>query len=427
MYAAGIIVEYNPFHNGHLFQLQSIKKMRPGKPIIAVMSGNFVQRGEPAIVNKWARAKMALAEGVDLVIEIPVLFATGSSSYFALGAISLLEKTGIVDEIFFGSEAGNLEIFLPIVDVLANEPPQWRLYLKEALKTGLSYPAAQANSLLRYLEEKKTAHLTISQKELFDAISLPNNILALEYLKALRAIGSKITPFTLKRIGAAYNSETLNSGCIASATALRKTIQQKKELSFSDISQFIPSAILAILQEEFESRGGFVFPENFASIILYLLRHKTYDEISLFADVEQGLQFRLKEFAFSAKSWNELVQFAKTRRYPWTRLQRILIHCLLGITKHDLKLAKDAQPQYLRILAFSSQGQKLLKEMRHKAKVPIIMKLSPKNLNENNFSLSYIHQLKFDIWATDIYVLGYPNTYQRRGGQDFLTPVIREK
>jgi len=257
MKVLGIVVEYNPFHNGHLYHLQASRASCRADCVVGVMSGNFTQRGEPAIINKWARTEMALLNGVDLVIELPCAYAMASAEYFAFGAVKLLDSLGAVDTLCFGSESGNIQKLAEVASILADEPILYKQALKTSLASGKSFPAARQEALSNYLNS------LLGRDYLSDAITSPNNILGIEYLKALIKLNSKIVPISIERKGSGYHSLEL-SGEICSATAIRKTLAEN---NWSDAKQLLACALpkqsLAILEREIELGKGPIFPSDF--------------------------------------------------------------------------------------------------------------------------------------------------------------------
>jgi len=413
MKVLGLIVEYNPFHNGHLYHLEESKKISGADFVVCVMSGNFIQRGEPAIVNKWARTKMALSAGADLVIELPLSCAMASAEYFASGAVRILNDIGIVDYICFGSEHGDVKTLDYIAQILVEEPESYKSFLKEELDNGLSYPAARESALKKY-----TAHsINIPQ-----IISSSNNILGIEYLKALRRIKSSIIPLTIKRINNDYNTENI-TGSISSASSIRKYISTSNSTSFDDVlAMTMPKTSVDILFEEFSAGRGPVFKEDFYPVVTSLIRKMTPEQIRNFAYVSEGLENRIKSAADTAGTYEELVESICTRRYTKTRVQRILMGILMGVTSKDLDmLSRFDSPQYARILGFNSKGKQLLSQIKKKSSIPLVLKLS-------NFIKScdpvLKRKLELEILATDLYVMCYKNPAFRKAGQEFTQNII---
>ena len=266
MKTIGIVAEYNPFHNGHLYQLQASRQQAGAECAVVVMSGNYTQRGEPAIVDKWARAEMALHSGADLVIELPVAYAMGSAEYFAYGAVKLLDSLGAIDMICFGSEAGSIDNLSAAARILADEPENYRSYLKEFLSEGISFPAARQKAISLY------AKSIYGKDHLSSLLKSPNNILGIEYLKALLRLKSNIIPMTIERIGSNYNSAEL-SGNMSSATSIRKILNDNgwdnaREL----LANTIPKCSADIMDRQFEDGKGPIFPENYEMPLISALR-----------------------------------------------------------------------------------------------------------------------------------------------------------
>ena len=406
----GIISEYNPFHNGHLHHLIESKKITNSDYCIAVMSGNFTQRGEISIVDKWEKAKMAIANGVDLVIELPTLYAISSAENFASGAIKILDSLGIVDFVSFGSECNDISILDDIANVLAFEPSQYKTLLSHELSRGESFPKARENALMMYLNDIR---------RFANVLSSPNNILGIEYLKSLKRQKSEIKPITIKRQDAKYNDTTIpRNSRFASATAIRNLCQATDDIS--PIQKFVPEATFDILEENIK-KGNFVKNLSvFDKEIIYTLRKMTTDEIANLPDVSEGLEFALKNAVNQCNSVVELLSIVNTKRYTKTRLQRILLYAILGITKQDIKISMDTTP-YIRVLGFNEKGQELLGEISKKNRkleiITSVKKFIDKKSNENLKLM-----LNKDIWATDVYTLGFD--YDSKANLDYTHKLI---
>ncbi|WAM30732.1 nucleotidyltransferase [Caldicellulosiruptor naganoensis] len=382
MKVAGIIVEYNPFHNGHLYHLQKTKEITGADVVVAVMSGNFIQRGEPAIVNKWARTKMALLNGVDVVFELPFAYACNSAEIFAYGAISILNTLG-VDWVVFGSEVGDINLLKKIAMHLAFEEEGFKKYLKEYLKVGHSFPKA------RELALKKISSDNVE--------FLPNNILGIEYIKWILRMDSKIEPITIKRIGSSYNDPTLGSGNLCSATAIRNNIN-----NLELIKDKMPEASYKVLIDEIESGRGPVTIENFFKIFVYRsVIDKDFLKDQL--DVKEGIENRFYKYVFSSKSAEDLLSKVKTKRYPLTRLQRIFIHSLVD-SKVNQKILLSKKP-YIRVLGFNDKGKNYLHTI--KEKVEYITKLDSYTVKNP----VYNHLLELEIKASQIHAIMYKDFY----------------
>ncbi|CCJ34554.1 nucleotidyltransferase [Caloramator australicus] len=397
MKVTGIIVEYNPLHNGHLYHLQQTKQVTNCDYVVAVMSGNFVQRGEPAIVNKWARAEAALNAGVDLVIELPVIYSISSAENFAYGAISILNKLNIIDSICFGSESGDIEPLFKIAQILAEEPKEYKNLLRKFLKQGLPYPKAREFALNNYFKDTN------------NLLQTSNNILGVEYLKALIKLNSNIKPYTIKRIKNNYNDINITSN-IASATSIRHNFD-----NYDLIKTTIPEFSFEIIQREKQLGKGPVNLNNLADLIFYKIRSLTANELSKIHDISEGLENKIKYAAEESSTIEELLNLALSKRYTKTRLQRILLYILLDITK-EVYLQTIKEINYIRILAANSKGRKLLKYVKDKALVDIPIIINPSKYDKELLSL--------DIKATDIYVLGYNNPKYKIAVQDLKNKPI---
>ncbi len=365
----GIIVEYNPFHNGHIYHINKSKLITSSDNVIAVMSSNFVQRGEPSILNKFSRAKSALENGVDLVLELPTPYATASAELFSHAAVSILDKSGIIDSLAFGSECGDVNQLLSLAKILVDEPPEFKHELKKALDTGVNFPNARALAL-------NTIDPTYSE-----IISTPNNILGVEYLKSLIRINSTIAPFTITRSKSNYHDETLPQGFdIASATSIRKSLTKANNLS--EIQSYLPKTTF---DELTLSSLNQLLPD--CANIFYILKFKlatyTQSEISNILDCTEGLDSKLISTISDADNYNELVEKLKSKRYPQSKIQRLLVHLLLNITDLDIELYKSVDYiPYIRVLGFRADKSFLLKELIENAKVPVVTNLKNANLCE---------------------------------------------
>ena len=342
----GIIAEYNPFHNGHAYHLEKSKELAKADYVIAVVSGNFVQRGNVSLINKWDKANMALAEGADLVIELPTVYSISSAENFAYGAVKILSSLNIVDYIAFGTETDNINILEKCADILYRQPQKFVNLLNHELSKGLSFPKARENALLMYLNDIRTYS---------NVLSSPNNILAIEYLKALKRLKSHIRPIAIKRKGSGYNELEITNN-FASATAIRKKIIDNKP---AGISKLMPSNSYRVLYNSIQ-KGHFVKDiTSFEKEILYVLRKMNLKEIANLPDVTEGLEHAIKNAASSCNTIEEFMNIIKTKRYTNTRIQRILLYALLGITKDDMKNSMKVQP-YIRVLGMNSKGKDLI-------------------------------------------------------------------
>ena len=370
----GIIAEYNPFHNGHMYHLQKAKEQSGAQYCICVMSGNFVQRGNTSIVNKWKKAEMALLNGVDLVIELPTIYSVASAEGFSLGAIKLLNNLKIVDAISFGTETSDFAALNNISSIVNEEPMKYKSILNSELKKGLSFPKARENALMLYLNDNKRYD---------NILNTPNNILAIEYLKALKKIKSTIQPIPVKREKVYYNDNVIVDE-FASATAIRKLLKNEE---FSEIRKVVPKSTYQILKKETELGNVVLDLSRYEKEIIYNLRRMTVSEIAELPDVNEGLEHSLKNAANYSNDITNLINIVKTKRYTVTRIQRILICALLGITKRDVGMAKKAEP-YIRVLGFNEKGKELISRInKQNPKATVITsvkKFQDKNNNNKN-------------------------------------------
>lgn len=402
----GIVCEYNPFHNGHLYHLEQSKKMTAANYTVAIMSGNFTERGSTALLDKWSRAESALKCGIDLVIELPVLYATSSAENFADGAVKILNALKVVDYISFGAETSNIDILTEIADILYNEPKQFKTILSQELSSGLSFPKARENALLMYLNSKKYENI----------LSSPNNILGIEYIKALKKHKSNIQPISIARFEAGYN-DNFYSGNIASATAIRNIV---KNGGVDILRKLLPAPSYDILIRNVKK--GQIIPDLsvFEKQIIYNLRKMSTNEIAELPDVSEGLEFTLKNAANSCNNIVELLDSIKSKRYTSTRIQRILLYSLLGITKIEMDLSKKCTP-YVRVLGFNERGKFIISEAT-KANPKLEVITSVKRFFETNHNKNSISLLNKDIWATDVFSLGFE--YNSFCNLDFTKKII---
>lgn len=375
MNITGIIVEYNPFHNGHLYHINKTREKTNCDAVIAVMSGNFAQRGIPTIVDKWNRTKMALMNGVDLVIELPLIYSLSSAEFFAFGSISLLNSLGVVNNLCFGSECGNAEVLFFIAKILTEEPVEFKKILKENLDKGLSYPSARSKSLIEFLNIFDNDKL--SSYKIEELLSSSNNILGIEYCKSLIKLNSSITPFSIQREGGNYNSISLNNK-FSSATSIRKFIKHNNDLK--GIKKDLPKNVYNILSTLQNTGYNFTFEDLLLPYIKYKsILHK--DSIEKLPDVSEGIHNRIYKFLETAENYDQLISLVKTKRYTYTRISRILCQFFLGLESLDTASLRSNTCPYARILGFNHIGLKILKAAKQHSSIPVYTKL-PKDLDE---------------------------------------------
>ncbi|MCR1898151.1 nucleotidyltransferase [Irregularibacter muris] len=410
----GLIVEYNPFHNGHQYHLSHSREVTKNEYTIAIMSGHFLQRGEPALFNKWIRTKMALYAGVDIVIELPVVFSCQSAELFAFGSVQCLEKLNVVTHLVFGSEYENFHSIESIAKILAHEPELFKTLLKNQLKTGVSFPQARMTALEKYI-----SHSGHQDKNISSILSQPNNILAVEYTKWLHRFKSSIQPRSIKRIGSGYHDSNINTD-ISSATAIRNLLITK-EYPFEILENLVPPCTFSLIQEALNTH--FLGQLNTLSpSILSLITKSNALDLKNFMDVTEGLNNRFKKL-LKTNSIDQYIDLIKTKRYTQTRIQRILCQMLLGITDEDFKLfMKNDGVQYIRVLGFNKKGMEVLPQIKRNCSLPIIT-----NLAKSYRSLNPIQKkmMDYDILATNLYNLHFTKDQYFQQNMDFYcSPII---
>ncbi|MDR3563860.1 MAG: nucleotidyltransferase [Negativicutes bacterium] len=408
MQAIGIIAEYNPFHNGHRWHLDQSRAISGQDLVIAVMSGHFVQRGEPAAFDKWTRAEMAVSAGVDLVLELPAVFAVRSAEYFATGGIRLLQSLGVVDRVAFGAENADLEVLSAIADAV--DDPITIEYLKLGLESGETY----AKALGRALARKSGAAAAV--------IAAPNNILAIEYIRAIRRFAPRLCPLPIPRRGVGHHEADI-TGPIASATAIRQALADKT-IDQEAICAAMPAFSASSIKSAMVSGRGPVFFADFDQMLLAKLRSMPLADLADLPDVNEGLQNKIKAAALQVTTARDLLSNIKSKRYSHTRLQRILIHALLGCSQSRLRDFDATGPLYARVLAFSDRGRTLLRQLSRTSDIPVITKTTRflNSSQRDSHSLTPLQaMLAVDTLATDLYMLAMPNPQERLGGGDFRT------
>lgn len=406
----GIVSEYNPFHNGHLHHLNESKRISHSDYSIAIMTGNFTQRGEASIVDKWSKTKMAIESGIDLVIELPTLYAISSAENFAAGAIKILDSLGIVDYISFGSECDDIAVLNDVANVLCAEPDEYKTLLSHELSKGVSFPKAREKALMMYLNDVR---------RFANVLSSPNNILGIEYLKALKRQKSNIQPITIKREGSNHNDNTISKyEKFASASAIRNLCLSD---DISILKNVMPESSFDILNDSIKKGNIVNNLSAFDKEIIYTLRKMSTDEIANLPDVSEGLEFAIKSAANECNSVVELLSIINTKRYTKTRIQRILLYAILGITKKDMQVSMNITKPYVRILGFNDKGKGILSEISKKNRklelVSSVKKFMDKGPNKNLKLM-----MEKDIWATNVYTLGYE--YESKANLDYTQKLI---
>ena len=331
----GIIAEYNPFHNGHLYMINKIKEMYPDSTLVCVMSGNFTERGDVSIINKWKKTEIALKNGIDLVVELPFVYASQSSDYFAYGSIKLLDSLK-VDKLIFGSETNDIELFNRLVDVQLNNN-DYDALVKKYMDEGLNYPTSMSKALKDIINVK---------------IELSNDLLGLSYIKEIKKQNSKMEAISIKRNND-YNSLDLNDD-IVSASAIRNAL-----LNNVDIKKYVPI-------DTYNNLAKLHFNNNYFKLLKYRILST---DISMYQGVLEGLKYRILKYIDESNSFDELINKVKTKRYTYNRLNRMFIHILCGFTKEE---ASNIGIEYIRVLGFNSKGRKYLSSIKKDVDLPII-------------------------------------------------------
>lgn len=373
MKTMAVICEYNPFHNGHKYQLTHHKELLGADSVICLMSGSFVQRGAPAIYDKWTRAKDAIENGADLVIELPVVYSAQSAQRFATGAVKLLDKLSVVDHLSFGSECGDIDKLLTAAEIINSQ--SFKTLLDEKLTTGVSYPVARTEVFKNYYPSLDT-----------DLVSNPNNILALEYINALNNINSSVKPVTLTRD---FN--------FASASEIRAKIGNNER-----VDDLVPTEVRNVYDEKL-----------YDSLVLYHFRKESAEALRKVCDMAEGLEYKFKKASQSVTSCKELAESVKSKRYTRTRIDRICVNSLLGIEDFHTEF----EPQYARVLAFNTRGQELLAKIKKTSHIPVITKVADAIPDSEEYRI----MLEKDLLATDIYSI----LTNKPAGLDFKTSPIK--
>ncbi len=395
MNVTAIICEYNPLHRGHLYHIETARKETNADFIIAIMSGNFVQRGTPAIMDKYARAEAALKSGVDLVLELPAMYATASAEYFALGGVSLANTLNCVTHLSFGSECGNADQLMEAARLLTNEPEEMKLPLKEALKEGLSYPAA------------RTYAVKVSHPELAAVLEEPNNILGVEYCKSLLKLKSNIKPHTLKRQGQDYHSKETSDG-FASATGIRKLLGNSDADTVLQ-SQLAPAAY-ELLKDKLDKKP--LTEDDFSMLLRYKLITETKAHLTEYFGVTKELSNRIYRHLNDFESFSSFAELLKTKNITRTAINRALLHILLDIKNEDVQaVTKRGCVDYIRVLGFRKEAAGLMKEFSDIPEIPLITNLSAAPvLCEIDIRADQIYQMG----VSEKYKTPYKNEYQRK-------------
>lgn len=402
MKVSGVITEYNPFHNGHKYQLEQIKQETGADYIIVAMSGNFVQRGNPALLDKYTRAKIALSNGADLVLEIPTIYACSSAEYFAQAGVSLLNSTGVVSTLCYGVEEKS-DTISTIANLLNNPTDKYNSKIAFYTKNGDSFPVARKKALLDIMPDHQ-------KDETERILSTPNNILAIEYEKALQK--TNIIGHQIIRIGEGYHSTSLNTN-FASASAIRDNIRKnlKDNASIESIKKCVPETTY----ESLTNTSDIVFSDDVSGLLYYkLLANKATGFIE-YADCSEELSSKIINNIYKYESFSQFCGLLKSKNYTYTRISRVLTHILLDIKRNDYS-SNLSNSMYLRVLGFKRDSSALLHEIKEKASVPLITKVADAS---SILSPSALYMFDKDIFAADLYSSLKPNSYN-----EYTHPLI---
>ena len=394
MITTGIIAEYNPFHNGHEYLLSKARSETNADFLVVVMSGAFVQRGEPAVISKKARVEQALAGGADLVLELPFDCAMASAQTFARGGVKILDACGVVNNLYFGSECGDIKILLETAQALLL--PEFDVMLKKELESGKSYPAARQAVLNEFIGERA------------QVLTEPNNLLGIEYLLALNYFNSSITAHSVARKGVSHDAINAE-GTSVSAFALRNFIK-----SGENVDGYTPEPCAEILQREMRDGRGPVSVDNMERAMLAGLRKMSPDEFKNIRDVSEGLEYSLHRASLESTDTESIITSVKSKRYTYSRIRRILMHAYMGL---NVPRASESVPGYIRILGMKKSAAPMVKELRKKAKLPVLQRLA----SERELPEALLREIK----ATDIWGCFSPKPISP--GEDFrVFPIITD-
>lgn len=389
MLIQAIICEYNPFHNGHAYQIKAGKTKTGSTHTLGLMSGNIVQRGSFALTDKWLRTQTALLSGVDLVCELPYAYAAQSAEYFAGGAIKILNALNCCNFLSFGSESGKLDCLQKIAAILSEEPPLFKKALKETLNTGVSFPKARTLAIEGLYGKTMALHL----RE-------PNNILGIEYLKALCRTNSHISPVTIKRYGSGYHEQAIKT-TFASASAIRKHIKENTAAPEKELIPLLPYEPSLLLNHIHQNSND--WEESFTKALLSKIMTADLGSFRQLPYMEPGMEFKLKTALKRADTYQALIGSLASKHFPESRVRRILMNLMTGFTSEHLDhFSSDTFIPYLRVLGFNEKGQSMLKKIREKAEIPLITNT---RTNMTRLSPAQKHCFNFDILSTDLFNL----------------------
>lgn len=426
MKIVGLIAEYNPFHNGHEYHIQKAKEITGADAVVVVMSGNFVQRGAPAIMPKHLRAKVALKSGASLILELPVCFSTGSAEFFAQGAVALLDSLGCIDSLCFGSECGDINHLTKIAEILADEPEEYRALLRSNLKQGLSFPASRERAIRDYLNDKSLSRILAS----------PNNTLGIEYIKALIRMKSPIRPYTILRKDSRYHADTLEpTGNLSSATAIRKLLlfsgsslntdqddpydEPKLSSILARLEDHVPPECVTLLERTHLIRYP-VYNNDFSLLVKYQLMKESRGTLCQYADISEDLANRIMKHLNDYQNFDQFCDLLKTKEVTYSRISRALLHVILGVKSSFLdQTLSEGMIHYARMLGFR-KDQEILSIIKKEASVPLISKLSEMD-SLSDYGRQMLHM---DIFSSNLYESVISNKFKTPFCNEYSHPIV---
>lgn len=405
----GIIAEYNPFHNGHKYQMDVSRRMTGADYTVVIMSGDFVQRGAPALLDKHRRAEMALRCGADLVLGLPAIYSTSSAEYFAMGAVSTLDKLGVVTHLCFGSECGNVDVMTKAARILVEEPEDYSATIRQYLKQGVSYPNARNWAMfLNY------PFLQAYQ----DVFATPNNILGIEYIKALLRRNSEMDPVSVLRTGAGYHDRMTDTE-YCSALALRQALFTGQTPD-SMRSQMPPDA-WQILRHSMEE-SSFICSNDFSDLLYYKLLLEREQGYQKYLDINDDLSDRIRNNLDYYRDYDNFCDLLKTKNMTYTRISRCLLHILLNIKKDDIEICKKQDyASYARVLGIRKDAHELLSAIKERSSIPLVTKLADA---ENYLDTDAMFMLNQDILISQIYRSVTPHFSERKVISEYSIPIV---
>jgi predicted nucleotidyltransferase len=427
MKTTALIVEYNPFHNGHQYHLQKSREITGNDDLIVIMSGNFTQRGDAAILDKWARTKQALSCGVDLVLELPFVYDIRSAEYFAHYSVLSLEKTNLVDSIVFGSEAGDLELLSAAAEALTKESPAFKKSLQNYLKNGLDFPTARAKALLNTYQDFNDL-AKFNAKKIEKVLAAPNNILAIEYLKSLFKLDSKIKAYTIKRMGTNYHSQEINKN-YASASLIRNLFNNRNQKeALQAVKKLMPEPAWSILKKEVEL-GRYVKNSSQKQIIVKTIdqiRRLQAEDLTKYNGINNGLENRFINTAAAEFKAESFLEALKAKNLTESRIKRKILQLYFSLDTAKIELVENNAPHYLRVLGVKKGKEYLLSKLQAEAEAEVIINPAEK-INEINIQAEAALELSlsYDLLASDLYALLYENQKHSQSHRDFHQRLIK--